>query len=257
MDIEENQKLAERLKAIDQRLFDEKTNDFKNLADTEKHELKNSLSWLMMTDKIKNKARESIQHDMKRNDIIAIILAIIGVATNLIATSIYINFEMVEMGVNEHGFDTLTINIKPESTFEVRVLRWFTSVSTVLLIIAIVNHYRIRLKFQIRKNQLSPNTILCCSNLVIYMIFEIVFCLMHTPPYFENVVIPFPHSNPKDGVSSSNVDIDLILTSIIPSRIYLLLKYYSFYSSWGDDKAEKICIECNTLGVFPLQSKLS
>jgi hypothetical protein len=58
------------------------------------------------------------------------------------------------------------------------------------------------------------------------------------------VRIAFPTSN---GVSVL-VDLDLLLSSIIPIRVYLLIKYFSFYSSWADDRAEKICNECNTLG---------
>jgi len=255
MEVIENQKFMERVNNIDPKLFDEKQMKFDSLSEIDKQGLKNALSWLLMTDKIKNKARESIQKEMKTNDIIAIVLAIFGVATSLIASSLYIDFVMHDVIKDAvTGVEKITIEVKAHSNDAVKVLRWLTSISTLALIIFIIRHYQIRLKFQIRKNQCSPNSTLCCSNLIGYLIFEVLFCLMHTPPYFDGFEIPFTQSN---GVVSK-VDVDLILTSLIPSRVYLLMKYYSFYSSWGDDKAEKICIECNTLGgiSFAIKAKL-
>jgi len=53
---------------------------------------------------------------------------------------------------------------------------------------------------------------------------------------------------PKTNGEANFVDLDLFLTSLIPLRVYLLFRYFSFYSSWADDRAEKICNECSTLG---------
>jgi hypothetical protein len=40
--------------------------------------------------------------------------------------------------------------------------------------------------------------------------------------------------------------------------VYLLFKFYSFYSSWADDRAEMICHECNAEGgiTFAIKAKL-
>jgi hypothetical protein len=57
-----------------------------------KKELEAALGWLFLTDNIKRKTRESIQNSMRNNDRITLILAIIGIIGNVIASSIYITF---------------------------------------------------------------------------------------------------------------------------------------------------------------------
>ena len=44
------------------------------------------------------------------------------------------------------------------------------------------------------------------------------------------------------------VDIDLLISIIVPLRVYLLFRMFAFYSAWADDRAEKICNECNSNG---------
>jgi hypothetical protein len=44
------------------------------------------------------------------------------------------------------------------------------------------------------------------------------------------------------------VDIDLLISIIVPLRAYLLFRIFAFYSAWADDRAEKICNECNASG---------
>ena len=72
---------------------------------------------------------------------------------------------------------------------------------------------------------------------------ELCFCIIHSPPFLDDIKVGFPIKD-----TTINVDIDLFLSIIPPMRVYLLLRYYSLYSSWADDRAEKICNECNTLG---------
>lgn len=54
------------------------------------------------------------------------------------------------------------------------------------------------------------------------------------------------------------VDMDLIISVLVPMRCYLLFRYFSFYSSWADDRAEKICNECNAKGgvTFAIKAEL-
>jgi hypothetical protein len=61
-----------------------------------RRDLKMSLSWFFLTDEIIKKTRLQIQAKMKNIDYISIILATIGVATNIISSFLYIDFEKVE-----------------------------------------------------------------------------------------------------------------------------------------------------------------
>jgi hypothetical protein len=114
----------------------------------------------------------------------------------------------------------------------------------VLLIIFLVRHYLIRLKFAIYKQKLDISANLYNSSLWWKLALEIFVCIFHSPPYLDNVRVNFPTTTGEYNL----VDVDLLLSSITPFRVYLLLRYYSFYSSWADDRAEKICNECNTMG---------
>lgn len=75
---------------------------------------------------------------------------------------------------------------------------------------------------------------------------ETCICLIHSPPFMNNICLTFASTTGSKQIYS--VDLDLFLSSIIPLRAYLLVRYYSFYSEWADDCAEKVCNECNTLG---------
>jgi hypothetical protein len=107
-----------------------------------------------------------------------------------------------------------------------------------------VRHYLIRLEFAIFKQKVDISANLYNSSLWWKLLLEVFVCIFHSPPYLDNVQIGFPTSND----TNEPVDVDLLLSSIVPIRVYLLIRYYSFYSSWADDRAEKICNECNTLG---------
>jgi hypothetical protein len=51
-----------------------------------------------------------------------------------------------------------------------------------------------------------------------------------------------------DNTCSVPVDIDLIPSVVISLRTYLLIRYFSYYSFWADNRVERICNECNTPG---------
>ena len=44
------------------------------------------------------------------------------------------------------------------------------------------------------------------------------------------------------------IDLDLFFSVFVPFRVYLLFKFYAFYSKWGDDRAERVCKESNAEG---------
>ncbi len=77
-------------------------------------------------------------------------------------------------------------------------------------------------------------------------------CIIFTPPYVYSMV------NFNVGGEIIPVELDLIISSIIPFRCYLILKYFYFYSNWADEHAEKICNDCNTEGgiYFAIKAEL-
>lgn len=132
----------------------------------------------------------------------------------------------------------------PNVTTVVTVFRFITSITTILLCIFLVRHYLIRLEFDRFKQKVDISATLYSTGLLWKLLLELLICLIHSPPYLNNVRIGIPTTSG----AVTMVDIDIFFSSTIPLRVYLLFRYYSFYSSWADDRAEKICNECNTLG---------
>lgn len=236
---EEFDKASKRLNPI---LLEKYRNKFKNLDANKRKELEASICNLFMTDEIKKNKRESIQKTMKHNDISMMIFAFIGIITNVISSSMYLKSKHI---TDSEG--KINIQLIPNETKLIRYLRMITSFTTLLLIIFLIRHYNIRLKFLIMKQKISVASSLYSTGLIWKLLSEILICLIHSPPYLNDICVTFS-STTGTNHEKYRVDIDLFLCSIIPLRVYLLLRYYSFYSSWANDRAEKICNECNTLG---------
>lgn len=65
---------------------------FDQMTVAQKNELESSMSWFFLTDNIKKKTREEIQAVMKKMDAISLVVAAIGVVTNILSSYYYINF---------------------------------------------------------------------------------------------------------------------------------------------------------------------
>lgn len=81
---------------INPELVDKYRKKFQNLDPKKRKELEASIGWLFITDSIKKKKRELIQKKMRTNDLITLVVAIIGIFLNIIASSIYITFQIEE-----------------------------------------------------------------------------------------------------------------------------------------------------------------
>lgn len=81
---------------LDQNIVEKYKGTFTSLNSKKRKELEASLGWLFLTDNIKKKTREKIQNQMRKNDGMALIFAVIGVLANIIASTIYITFEQVK-----------------------------------------------------------------------------------------------------------------------------------------------------------------
>jgi hypothetical protein len=65
---------------------------FDSMEKSKKKELMTALGWVFLPDNVQKATREKIQNSMKINDRITLFLAFIGIITNIIASTIYINF---------------------------------------------------------------------------------------------------------------------------------------------------------------------
>ncbi len=142
--------------------------------------------------------------------------------------------------------DSVSILVITNPTNTVQILRILTSISTFFLIIFIFLHYKTRLYFLIFKQKVDIDSTLLSTRLVYPLILEILFCSIHSFPNMNNVrvIINTTGSNPRP----IEVDIDLLISIVVPLRAYLLFRIFSFYSAWADDRAEKICNECSAKG---------
>ena len=175
---------------------------------------------------------------MKINDLALIILAFIGIITNVISSSLYLTPKIIEKK---------SIILIPNETNTVFTFRLITSITTIFLLISVIRHYNIKLEMLIFKQNVSITSSLYSTGLLWKLFAELVICAIHSPPWMNDITITFSSTT---GNSSTKyvVDIDLFLSSLIPLRVYLLFKLYSFYSPWADDRAQKICNECSASG---------
>jgi hypothetical protein len=218
-------------------------------------ELEASLAWLIIPENIKKKTREKITNKLKLNDKITLLIAFLGIVTNIYASANYIGFDTFHnlkgeeispksLCLTTNDKDTITTRVIPHNTALVKILRILTSLLTILLLIFIARHYFLRLRLEIYKQKVDITSNIYSSGMLWKLLAEFSICIIHSPPFFDNITVDIP----LDSTCSVPVDLDLITSVIIPFRTYLLIRYFSFYSSWADDRAEKICNECNTPG---------
>jgi len=232
-----------RLQKIEKKFLQERSSAKSTSEALEKSkcgELEYNIGWLFYSDKLKKKKREAIQEKMKNNDKITILLAFLGIVFNIIASAKYITFSK---SWNDER-TRISINIISNYSSLVIFLRYLTTISTLIMFFFIYRHYTLRLESDKFKQKQPLNASMYSAGLLWMFIFEIILCSVHSPPFLNDFKV-----NIRQISGASNlVDLDIFLSSMIPIRVYLLFRYHSFYSSWADDRAEKICNECNTIG---------
>jgi len=229
-------------KSINPVLLEQARHKIKSFDKSKVKQIKAIIGRFFITDSLNLSNRQKIQLQMKWNDLLAIFMAMIGLICNIISSAIYITFDKMEYALD--GVYYISIQVIPNPSAEVQILRFCTSVSTLILLFFIIRHYYIRLEFMIYKQIVDISATLTSTKLIFYLLLEILICAIHSPPYLNNftVLVDTTTGTP------TPVDLDLILSSIVPMRAYLLIRYYSCYSSWADDSAEKVCKESNTKG---------
>ena len=201
-----------------------------------------TINWYLLADNIKDKIRDYIEKKMKILDIIIIMLAGIGLLTNGLQMTFYLQFTKIKED------NLYTIRITGNSSNTIEALRFITSGTTLIVIILIMVHYEIKKNYLIFKHEISFNSSYFSKNLIIPMIVEILLILIHTPPFFNDVKIYLYTT----GSNSERVPIylDLFISVFILTRVYLLFKFYANYSKWGGVFASRVCNECNAKGGF-------
>ena len=203
-----------------------------------------TITWYILADNIRDKIRDFIEKKMKKLDIIIIILAFLGIITNAVQMNFYLNFSLVKTNNNYY-----TINIEGKTSNLVEAFRFITSISTLVVIILVIFHYRIKKILLIFKHEIPIDSSMLSLNLTIPLIIEIIVLLVHTPPFFNNIVINYNYSG-LYGDEIIPIYLDLFIGAFILSRVYLLFKYYANYSRWGGVFALMVCSECNAKGGF-------
>ena len=202
-----------------------------------------TITWYIIADNIKDKIRDFIEKKVKALDITIIILAFLGIITNSIQMNFYLNYTLIKKQ------NYYTINIEGKSSNIIEAFRFITSISTLIVIILVIFHYRIQKIFMIFKYEIPLNSSMLSLNLTIPMIIEIIFLIVHTPPFFNEMVINYRYStiNVNENIK---IYVDLFISAFILTRVYLLFKYYANYSKWGGVFASMVCSECNAKGGF-------
>jgi len=214
----------------------------KSLERYQKYLWLKTITWYMLADNLKDRIRDFIEKKVKTLDITIIILAFLGVVTNLLQMSFYLNFTVLK----ENNF--YTINIEGKSSNLIEGLRIITSLSTLIIIILVYFHYRVKRLFLIFKHEIPFNSLLFSKNLIFPMVVEIIVLIIHTPPFFNDVYINYKITGNHE--ETIHVYLDLFISAFILSRVYLLFKYYANYSKWGGVFASMVCSECNAKGGF-------
>ena len=202
-----------------------------------------TITWYILADNIKDKIRDFIEKKVKSLDITIIILAFLGVVTNSIQMNLYLKYTITKKD------NRYSIDIVGKSSNLIEAFRFITSISTLIVIILVFFHYRIKKNFLIFKYEIPINSSMLSQNLTIPMIIEIIFLIVHTPPFFNDMVINYRY---KDVNFEEDIPIyiDLFISAFILTRIYLLFKFYVNYSKWGGVFASMVCSECNAKGGF-------
>jgi len=221
---------------INKDMLQKSRDNLESLKPEKQKELMAAIGWLFLTDDIKLKYIDKKKKEMKINDLIALILAFVGIITNVIASYLYASAYLFPSH-DENGNSIMSIIIYTKPTAVVQLLRLITSITTAILLFFIYRHYQLRRQFMIIKQKIEVTSTLYSSGIIWYMFLEMFICFFHSPPYLDNIKI-----------SSYQIDIDFFLVSLIPFRIYKFLRFFALYSIWAEEKAEQICNECHTYG---------
>lgn len=205
-------------------------------------DIEKGVAWVFTTPNLKFKKAKELKEKLKYNDIIGLILAFIGLALNIYSSNSYMHLDLNIY--KESGVSKISIHFVGDETDLVFVLRVITTISTAILIFFLIRHYIILTEKLIYEETVPLHSTIYSTKNYLKLICEIIICLIHSPPGFNQIIVTIPAIN-GDPV---DVDFDIFLSSLICLRAYLIFKYYVFNSAWADYQIMKICNDCNTHG---------
>jgi hypothetical protein len=72
-----------------------------------------------------------------------------------------------------------------------------------------------------------------------YLTIELLICAIHSPPLI-NATFSFYQEG-----AYIEYSLDMFCTFVTLLRFYLIWRLFAKYSTWNNDKAEKVCMECH------------
>lgn len=208
------------------------------LTSNEKDKEKTAISWLFLTDIIKTKIRETIQGKRKIIDFFSLFLSLLSVAAEILQCTLYIHTKVIKTST------MASILITTKSSTFIEVVRGLNSFFTSILLLLICAHYQIHKNLLIFKQYYEINSSIWSTKLFIQLGIELIICIIHTPPYFNNIKITITSVNLVEPMKYK-IDIVLFVTMFSMIKLYLVFKFFFNYSQWGDDRANRICKESN------------
>ncbi len=230
----------------DNKYYIEAKNKMNNKSTNFKTKLKDYIGWLFISNDMKIIVADLIRNKLRTNDLVAMLLAVIGIILNIVGSSEYANFEfkavsLIKQNKTIEGIKIVYIGIESDAVFYIRLC---TSLTTAILLLLIYRHYYLLLRLKIYKKKIPLSSSLCSSGLIWKLLLELIVCAIHSPPKINNILVTISSLNGNELTA----DIDIFLSSWVSLRAYLLLKYFAFNSTWAKSNVEKICNDFHTEG---------
>ena len=208
------------------------------LSPEQKENIRTTISWFLLTDLIKTKIRLEIQSNRKIVEVLSLILSLLTITLEIIQCSLYINTSVVKTKT----FASIIITTNKKDTVE--ILRGINSFFILILIILVILDFHMHKILLVFKQYYDINSNLFTTKLIVPLIIEIIVCIIHTPPFFNNFTITLSSINLIETIKYK-IDVVLFIGIFSLFKFYLVLKFFFNYSRWGDDRANKICKESN------------
>lgn len=228
----------------EQAAIDKHRRKLKEMKSSDKKLLEQEIIFLLMTDRMKEEKAKAYKQQLKRNDQLALLFAMLGILLNILSSSYYMNFDLKITKVENEDYNRILLDHFGIETPTVTYLRISTSISTVVLVILLVRHYFILRNIGIYTYKLTFTSKIYSSKFIWKIFIEILICAIHSPPSLDNFKISV---QTLDG-TYVDADVDFFLSSWILLRMYLIFKYFAFNSKWAEVEVEKICNDFYTEG---------
>lgn len=192
---------------------------------------------IFLMDTQQKNLRNQMAKRMKINDTISALLALSGIILAFFEYEDFYGNVTYEDG--DEG--TTIIKILEDQYVETsynRFLRYIIGGTSIILCITIVIHYKLKIQFLKLKQKIDHHETLLSTRMIWYMMIEVIFCIIHCPPGFNQVFTFVQYGG------SLDYSLDMFAFLMMMGRIYLIWRMFEHYSSWNDEESEEICNSC-------------